>query len=280
MLAGAALAVAGVLVQGLFRNPLASPSILGTSAGASLGGVAVLLLWNSALATQVPGWMPYELLLPIGCLIGSWTALLILLAVTGRHAGLVTVLLTGFILSSFFVAIGGLLMSIAQNDWEVGRAVVGFTLGGVESKGAAHVALATPMILVGVIAAYGWGRHLDAMLAGEDEAATLGVDVDKVKRWVIVWTATLTAAAVAIGGNVAFVGLVVPHVLRPFVGVRHRLLVPAAFVGGAAFVAWADILTRVIPSTGHVPLGVVTGLIGAPVFLVLLAKAAREGRVA
>jgi len=280
MLAGAALALGGVLVQGLFRNPLASPSILGTTAGASLGGVLTLLLWNSVLVSAVPAWFPYELILPIGCLLGAWAALLILLMVTGRRAGLVSVLLTGFILSSFFVAIGGFLLSISQNNWEVGRAVVAFTLGGVEAKGAIHAALAAPLVLVGAVVAFGWSRHLDVLLAGEEEAASLGVDVPMVRRWVIVWTATLTAAAVAIGGNVSFVGLVVPHVLRSFVGVGHRALVLASLVGGAAFVAWADILTRVIPATGHIPLGVVTGLVGAPVFLFLLAKAAREGRLA
>ena len=123
-------------------------------------------------------------------------------------------------------------------------------------------------------------RHLDVLLSGEDEAASLGVDVGLVRRWTIAWAATLTAAAVAIGGNVAFVGLVVPHALRPFVGVLHRALLPAALVGGAAFVTWADVLTRVVPSQGQIPLGVVTGLVGAPCFLVLLARASREGRIA
>ena len=101
MLAGSALALGGVLVQGLFRNPLASPSILGTTAGASLGGVLMLFLWNSYLLHQLPDWVPFELVLPVGCLVGAWAALLILLTVTGRRAGLVSVLLTGFILSSF-----------------------------------------------------------------------------------------------------------------------------------------------------------------------------------
>ena len=280
MLAGAALAGAGVLVQGLFRNPLASPSILGTSAGAGLGGIVVLVLWNSVLAKHMASWMPPELLLPLGCLLGAWMSLVVLLAVTGKDAGIVTVLLTGFILSSLFLSIGGLLMSVAQETWELGRAVVAFTLGGVEAKGPRHAALALPMVGITAAVAFGWSRHLDLLLSGEDEARSLGVDVRQVRRWVIVWAATLTAAAVAIGGNVAFVGLVVPHALRPFVGVEHRKLMPAALVGGAVFLTWADVLTRVVPTTGHVPLGVVTGLVGAPVFLVLLARAAREGRIA
>lgn len=279
MLAGSALSVGGVLVQGLFRNPLASPSILGTTAGASLGGALVILLWNTLLAGWLPTWMPAELAMPLGCLLGAWGALLVLLAVTGRRSGVVALLLTGFILSSLFLSVLGLLTSLAQESWELGRAVVAFTLGGVDTKGARHVALALPLVVLGTGAALGWSRHLDALLAGEDEAASLGVDVPQVRRWVITWTATLTAAAVAIGGNLGFVGLVVPHALRPLVGVSHRQLLPASLVGGAVFVAWADVLTRVMPARGAVPLGVVTGLIGAPVFLVLLARASRAGRL-
>ncbi|MEM9801977.1 MAG: iron ABC transporter permease [Planctomycetota bacterium] len=280
VLAGAALAGAGVLVQGLFRNPLASPSILGTSAGASLGGIFVLVLWNGVFASRIGRWLPPELVLPVGCLAGAWLSLIVLLAVTGKDAGIVTVLLTGFILSSLFLSIGGLLTSIAQESWQLGRAVVAFTLGGVDAKGPRHAALALPMVGITATAALGWSRHLDLLLSGEDEARSLGVDVTVVRRWVIVWAATLTAAAVAIGGNVAFVGLVVPHALRPFVGVEHRRLLPAALIGGAAFLAGADVVTRIIPTRGVVPLGVVTGLVGAPLFLVLLARASREGRIA
>lgn len=279
LLAGGALAVAGVLVQGLFRNPLASPSIIGTTAGASLGGATVLLLWDSVLLGAAPAWVPPELLLPLGCLVGAWASLVLLVAVIGPSAGTVTVLLTGFILSSLFLSISGLMLSLSQETFELGRAIVAFTLGGVAAKGPRHVALALPMVAAATLAAMGWGRHLDAMLAGEEEATSLGVEVRAVRRWVIVWTAVLTGAAVAVGGNLSFVGLVVPHALRPFIGVEHRRLLPAALVGGAAFVAWADVLTRLIPTRGQLPLGVITGLVGAPVFLFLLSRASRQGRV-
>lgn len=279
MLAGSALACGGVLVQGLFRNPLASPSIIGTTAGASLGGALVLLAWNVVLDGALPAWFAPELALPAGCLLGALVALATLLAVTGRQPGVVTVLLTGFILSSLFLSVAGLVTSIAQDTWEVGRAIIAFTLGGVEAKGARHVALALPLVVGGAVATFGWGRHLDLLLAGEDEAAALGVDVKGVRRWAIVWTGVLTAAAVAIGGNISFVGLVVPHALRPFVGVAHRRLLPAALVGGAVFVGLADVVVRALPAKGQIPLGVVTGLVGAPVFLVLLARAARQGRL-
>lgn len=271
-LAGGALATGGVLVQGLFRNPLASPSILGTSAGASLGGASVLLLWDIAIADLLPSTFPPELVLPVGCLLGAWVALSVLLAVTGRNPDVVTLLLTGFILSSFFLSLGSLLTSLAQESWELGRAIIAFTLGGVESKGPRHVALALPLIGGGLVAAWGWGRHLDLLLTGEEEAAALGVDVLVVRRWIIAWTAVLTAAAVAIGGNVSFVGLVVPHVLRAQMGALHRRLIPAAFLGGGVFVALADVLVRALPARGTIPLGVVTGLVGAPVFLKLLSE--------
>ena len=276
-LAGAALATGGVLMQGLFRNPLASPSLLGTSAGASLGGGVVIIFWDIWLAGVAPQALAPELMLPIGCLIGALGALVILLAVNGRNPEMISLLLTGFILSAFFLSLGGLVTSLAQESWEQGRAVVAFTLGGVETKGIRHIALATPMVLGGFVAAYGWGRHLDLLLAGEDEALSLGVDVSKVWRWVVIWTSVLTAAAVAIGGNLSFVGLVVPHALRTQMGVTHHRLLPAAFVGGGAFVALADVVVRVIPTRAAIPLGVVTGLIGAPIFLHLLAQRRSQG---
>ena len=280
LLAGASLAVAGVLVQGLFRNPLASPSILGTTAGASLGGTAVLLLWNVLLASAAPAWMPAEMLLPVGCLLGALVALLLLLAVTGRRSGVVAVLLSGFILTSFFLSIAGLMSSLAMENWELGRAVIAFTLGGVEAKGPRHLALALPLVVVATLVSLQWSRNLDLMLSGEDEAAVLGVDTAAVRRWVIIWTAVLTAAAVSLSGGISFVGLVVPHALRPWVGAEHRHLLPASLVGGASFVLWADLLTRALPTRGELPLGVVTGLIGAPVFLTLLSRAQRQGRLA
>lgn len=277
-LAGAALSTAGVLVQGLFRNPLASPSLIGTSAGAGFGGALVLVLWELILSDQMSLVLPTELILPVGCLLGALGALTVLLVLTGPNADMVTVLLSGFILSSFFLSLGGLLTSVAQDTWELGRAVVAFTLGGVEAKGPRHVALAAPMVILGSVAAFGWGRHLDVLLAGEDEAASLGVRVAQVRRWVIVWVAVLTAAAVAIGGNVSFVGLVVPHALRRYVGAVHRWLLPAAWVGGGLFVTLADVVVRLIPARGQIPLGVVTGMIGAPIFLRLLSQTARLQR--
>jgi iron complex transport system permease protein len=273
-LAGAALAVAGVLAQGLFRNPLADPSLIGTTAGANLGGQLALLAhaaWIGALAISP------EMMLPLGCLIGAGVSLAILLAVVGREGGVVGVVLAGFILSSLFASVGALLATIAQDRWELGRAMLNFTLGTVSGKSLRHLVMAAPLVVIGLGAAWAWGRPLDLLLSGEDEAAALGVDVRRVRRWVLAWTAVLTGAAVAIGGAVAFVGLVVPHALRPLVGVGHRRLVIAAALGGACYVAACDIAVRATPWFNDMPLGVITGLIGAPVFLALFVRARRGG---
>jgi iron complex transport system permease protein len=271
-LTGSALAVAGVMIQGLFRNPLADPSLLGATAGASFGGQSAMMLYELALARHVAPALPAQVFLPIGCLLGALLALVILLAIARRHADLVLLLLTGFILSSLFLALGNFVMSLAQEKWELGRAMVAFVLGGLSGTSAAQVAMAWPLALFGAIAAFLWGRSLDVLLSGEDEAASLGVDVAAVRRWSVVWSAALTAAAVSLGGNIGFVGLVVPHGLRGLLGAEHRRLVPAAALGGGAFVIACDVLARAIPARTELPLGVVTGLFGAPIFLWLLLR--------
>lgn len=276
LLAGGALSVGGVMVQGLFRNPLASPSILGTTAGASFGGQCALLAHQALAAAGALAWVAPEMVLPIGCLLGALASLVLLLAFVRTGTDRVSLLLIGFVITSLLLAIGSFLTSLAQEHHELGRAVLAFTLGGVSGAGWPHVRLAIPLLGAGLVAAFLWGRPLDLMLSGEEEAASLGVDVTLTRRWVIVWVAVLTAAAVALGGNISFVGLVVPHALRPLVGAEHRRLVPAALLAGGAFLAACDLITRVMPTHSEVPLGVVTGLVGAPLFLVLLVRARRE----
>jgi iron complex transport system permease protein len=278
-IAGAGLSVGGVIVQALFRNPLASPDVIGTTAGASLGGQAVLFAFNVLPVALRPARLAPELLVPLGCLAGALASLAVLLAVVRRRPSFLVVLLTGFVLSSLFLSLGSFLITLAQESWEVGRAIVAFTLGGVGGVGERHILLALPLVTAGVVAAWNWGRPLDLLLSGEEEATTLGVDVSRVRFWCVVWVAFLTAAAVSIGGNVAFVGLIIPHAVRPFVGLTTRRLVPAAALAGGTFLVLADLLGRALPSRGEVPLSVVTGLVGAPVFIVLLVRGNREGRL-
>ncbi|MDD9945555.1 MAG: iron ABC transporter permease [Myxococcales bacterium] len=274
-LAGSALAVGGVMVQGLFRNPLASPSVIGTTAGASLGGRLAILLQATLSANALPHLAP-EMIQPLGCLVGALCALVLLLAVHKRQDELVVLLLIGFLLSAMFLALGGLVTSIAQERWELARAMIAFALGDVSGAGIRHLAMALPLVLAGVLAAFLWGGQLDLMLSGEDEAQTLGIEVRTLRLYCVVWTGVLTAAAVSLSGNVGFVGLVVPHALRPWVGVSHRRLVPAAALLGGTFVVACDLVARALPTQSEMPLGVVTGLIGAPLFLTLLLRSRRE----
>ena len=273
--AGVALAVAGVVVQGLFRNPLASPDVLGTTAGASLAGKLSLLGFQLFLGSSASALIDPELFLPLSCFAGALLSLLVLLRIARAHVDAVVLLLAGFLLASLFLSVGSFVTSLAQESWEVGRAVIAFALGGVSSAGLRQLGIVAPAALIGTGAAILWARPLDLLLSGEDEARVLGLDVPRTRRWCIAWTALLTSAAVAVGGNISFVGLVVPHGLRHLVGVSHRALVPAAALGGGSFVLACDIAARIIPARTEIPLGVITGLVGAPLFLGLLLRARR-----
>ncbi|MGB5193343.1 MAG: iron ABC transporter permease [Polyangiales bacterium] len=277
-LAGAALAVGGVVVQGLFRNPLASPSVLGTTAGASFGGQVALLLYGLSgvsLGIVVP-----EMIVPIGCFGGALMALAILLLFLRVTHDLLALLLTGFVLSALFLSLSAFVTSIAQETWELGRAVVSFSLGSVSGTGPRQLAFALPLIVVAIVACWLWGRALDLLLSGEEEAQSMGANVGSVRWWSAIWVSVLVAGAVSVGGNVGFVGLVVPHMLRPFAGTKHRRLIPAAALAGGLFLVACDIIARVVPSRSEMPLGVVTGLIGAPLFLLLLIRLRRESAYA
>jgi len=273
-LAGAALAVGGVVVQGLFRNPLASPSVLGTTAGASFGGQVALLAYGVAgVGTNL---VVPEMIVPIGCFLGALAALAILLLFLRITEDLLALLLTGFVLSALFLSLSAFVTSIAQETWELGRAVVSFSLGSVSGTGPRQLAFALPLVMTALLASWFWGRSLDLLLSGEEEAQAMGANVGTVRWWSAIWVSVLVAGAVSVGGNVGFVGLVVPHMLRPFTGTKHQRLIPAAALAGGTFLVACDIVARVIPSRSEIPLGVVTGLIGAPLFLLLLIRLRRE----
>ncbi|MDX2051164.1 MAG: iron ABC transporter permease [Polyangiaceae bacterium] len=273
--AGAALAVGGVMVQGLFRNPLASPEILGTTAGAALGGKLALFFYETVLAGALV-WISPLTLVPLGSLLGALLALSLLLVIVRVRDDVVVLLLVGFLLSSLFLALGGFVMALAQERWELARALIGFSWGDLSSVGAKQLWMAAPLVVIGSGACWFWGKPLDILLSGDEEARSLGVNVKQTRFWCIVWTSVLTSAAVGLGGNVGFVGLVVPHALRPFVGVRHRRLMFCSVILGGAFLVLCDVVARVLPTRSEVPLGVVTGIVGAPMFLLLLSRTRRE----
>ncbi len=278
-LVGVALATSGVVVQGLFRNPLADPSVLGTTSGAVLGGKAALLGIEVAVGSAWLTGGAAHLAVPLGAMVGAAVSLGVLFALTRGRRSLLAQLLVGFTLASLFASFGSVLTSIAQRKWELGRALLAFSLGSVSGTSLAPVLFAAPFVVAGFVASLALAPSLDLLLGGEDEARSLGVDVAFVRRWSALWIAVLTAAAVSVSGFVGFVGLIVPHALRPIVGAAHARLLPhAAFVGGL-FVVVCDIVSRATPTVAEMPLGVVTGLVGAPLYLRLVVRAQRRGDV-
>jgi ABC-type Fe3+-siderophore transport system permease subunit len=267
-LVGGALAVAGTLLQGLFRNPLADPYVTGTSAGAALGAVGVIALGSDLAATLVP------LAAFAGALISAlavWQ-----LARLGGRTTVLTVLLAGIILTSFAGALVTLLLFASDRLSLRLRAVLDILSGGVAVRATSELVVAAIVVALGVGLAIILGRRIDAFVFGEETAATLGVDPERTTIAVIGAAALLTGAAVALAGLVGFVGLVVPHALRPIVGATHRTLAIASFLAGASVLVLADLGARSIFAPGELPVGVLTGLLGAPFFLLLLVRARRR----
>lgn len=272
-LVGAGLAVAGCMMQGLFRNPLADPGILGTSAGAMLGGMIGVTVHHFG---YLAGTIPVIVLLPLASVLGALMSLWMVMAIARRANDNLTVLLAGVVLSLFLASFGAMISSWAQDDWELARSLVAFSFGTIDAKGIEHLSLALPLVLGGVIAAWYWSREMDALLTGEEEAASLGIDIKRTRRWLMIWSTLPVAGAVAIGGSIAFVGLVVPHLLRGILGPRNDRLVPVSALGGAFFVLFCDVLARLLPTQSSLPISVLSGLIGAPIFVYLLMNTRRQ----
>jgi iron complex transport system permease protein len=267
---GGGLAVAGAALQGLFRNPLADPGILGVSTGASLG--AVLAIHGGLAARAV--WA-----LPAGSFTGAAVnALLVFVIAARRGRGRVftgTLLLVGVALSALAISFTSFILSVSLDSYSVGRQIVYWLLGGLEGRTWDHLLLGGPAILVGSAVVLAQARELDALLLGELAAVSVGIDVPRVRVRVVLAVALVVGAAVAVAGPIGFVGLVVPHVLRLVVGASHRVLVPLSFVGGGVFVVAADIFARTLLAPAEVPVGIVTAALGTPIFLALLVR--REG---
>jgi iron complex transport system permease protein len=277
MLVGGGLAVAGTAFQALLRNPLADPYIIGTAAGASLGAVAALVLpaLVPALAFLAGGaWLGIGLVQLLAFGGGLGTVLLVYAVSRGARGGAVTLLLTGYAISSLLAAGVALLMYLSGNRL---GAIFAWLMGSLEVAGWRNLALAAPFVLVSVVLLLARWRSLNVLLLGDAPAAHLGVEVGR-ERFVLTVLASLaTSAVVAISGTIGFVGLVVPHVLRLAIGPDHRLLLPASLVYGAALLALADLGARMADG---IPVGIVTALIGAPFFIWLLARGRAAGTLA
>jgi len=265
LLVGSMLSIAGTAYQGVFRNPLADPYLLGAGAGAGLGAtIAIVYLPNAS--------MGFVDVLPIAAFVGAivGVALAYLLGYTVRSGRTsVTLILAGVAIASFLTAVQTF---IQQREMESLREVYGWILGSLNTAGWSDVRLVAPYVLVcsGVIFAY--RRLLDVLSVGEVEAATLGVEPRKL-RLVVIGFATLgTAAVVAVSGLIGFVGIIIPHTVRLLTSMSYRVIVPLSFLLGGAFLVFADIIARTAQAPAEIPIGVVTALIGAPFFAVVLRR--------
>lgn len=266
-LVGGALAVSGALLQGLLRNPLADPYVTGASAGGALGAVAAIALAGAAAPSLVP----------IAAFAGSLGAVALVwrIARLGGRTTVLTVLLGGIVLTSFAGAIVTLIIVASDRLSLRLRALLDVLVGGVSVRDPSDLAAGMVIVGVGVVGALALAPRVDAYAFGEETAATLGVDTERTTAAVLVVTALLAGAAVALAGLVAFVGLVVPHAVRGLIGARHRPLVGASFLAGAALLVLADLGARTALAPAELPVGVVTGALGGPFFLILLARSRR-----
>lgn len=263
--AGAGLGVAGVTMQGLFRNPLADPGIIGVSAGGALGAVIAIAAGLAATST---------LFLPLFAFIGAGLATVIVFVVgiaAGGRVSMASLLLAGVAVSSFFGAITSAII-ILTADLEAQRQMVFWLAGGLEGARWESIRIVLPIVLAGIVVLLAFARDLNLLLVGEDEARSLGVRVGFVRGLLLSVAALLTGTAVAFTGTIAFVGLVVPHSIRLVIGPDHRALLPLSALGGALFLLIADTLARNVASPIEIRVGIITALTGAPFFLFLLIR--------
>ncbi|MDS1135791.1 FecCD family ABC transporter permease [Nitratireductor indicus] len=263
---GFSLGISGAVLQGFLRNPLAEPGIIGVSSTAALGAVAI---FYSGLA----GSSLYAL--PAGALIGALIAVLILLALAARQGSTLTLILAGVALSSLSGALTSLVLNLSPNPFAAYE-IIFWLLGSLKDRSMEHVALALPLMALGWILIAFSARAIDALSLGEEAAASMGIHMGRARLLIVVGVALCVGAATAVVGTIGFIGLVVPHLIRPLTDrLPSSLLLPAG-LGGAALLLAADIAARLILAAGELNVGVLTALIGAPFFLWLVTRARRE----
>lgn len=266
LMVGAVLGLSGAALQGLLRNPLAEPGVIGVSGSAGFGAVVVFY-------TGLAGTMP--LALPAGGMTGALLAVVLLYILAGRDAGMLTLVLAGIALNSFAGALTALALNLSPNPFAIAE-IVFWLLGSLADRSLHHVAVAAPFMAVGSVMLLLGSRGLDALALGEDTARSMGFDLGRLRMLVILGTALAVGAAVSVSGAIGFVGLVVPHLLRPLAGHQPSRLLPLSALGGAALILAADIGVRVLGGTQELKLGVVTALLGAPFFLGLVLRTRRS----
>lgn len=268
-LIGASLAIAGAAFQGLLRNPLADPYTLGVSSGASVGAVITLFFH---LSLPIAG----AYTLPVLSVSTAFLTILAVILFAGRMdpaMRMETIILTGIIFSSFLGALISLMIALSGEEL---RQIIGWLLGSVSMRGWAYVRILAPFMAVGSLALLWNARELDAVAFGEERAKQLGVHVKTRKLMILTAGSVVTGAAVAVSGTIGFVGLVIPHMTRMLCGPVHRHLLPLSMINGASFLILADLAARLVIAPAELPIGVITALIGAPVFALILLKKRKE----
>lgn len=266
LMIGASLGLSGAALQGYLRNPLAEPSILGVSASASLGAVIAIYTGLSLV---------FPLALPLMALVGAVISVFLVKVLAGRGAGTLAVILAGVAVTSLAGALTALALNLSPNPFAA-MEIVFWMLGSLADRSMVHVALVTPFILVGWLMLLSLGRALDSLTLGADAAESLGVSLSRVQWLAVLGTASCVGASTAVAGAIGFVGLVVPHILRPLVGAQPSRLLVASGFGGAALLLAADLVVRLTMRGDELKLGVLTALIGAPFFLWLIFKYRRQ----
>ena len=264
LLVGAALGVAGAVMQGLFRNPMADPGIIGVSTGGALGAVVAISIGAQA---AVP------LALPAMAFAGAAGALGLVFAVAsvGGRFSMAALLLSGVAVGAFLAAIISAIVLLTR-DLAAQREMIFWLAGGLDASRWTHVRMAAPLVLAGTAVAVLLARDLNLLMVGEQEARSLGVRVGLTRTVLLLAASLITGTAVAFSGTIAFVGLIVPHALRLITGADHRVLVPLSALGGAVFLLAADTVARTAVAPAEVRVGIITALVGAPFFLFLLAR--------
>lgn len=257
---GSSLGLSGAVLQGFLRNPLAEPGLIGVSASASLGAVLAIYTGMSAA---------FALALPLFALASAFIAITILLAISGRDSRTLTVILTGIAITSMAGALTSLALNLSSNPFAA-MEIMFWTMGSLTDRSMAHVWLILPFTLFGWALLCATGKALDALTLGPSAAASMGYDLRRLRYFAICGTALTVGAATAVSGAIGFIGLIVPHILRPFVGNRPSRLLPVSALGGASLLLGADILVRVVAPERDLKLGVLTALVGAPIFVWLI----------
>lgn len=276
LMIGASLAMAGAAIQGLFRNPLADPGLIGVSSGAALAALAVIVLGNTVLAGFMAafGFLALPFAAFLGALLVTWVIYSIA-RLTPGGSQVTTLILAGVAITAFSGAVSGLLTYMAD-DAEL-RSFTFWSMGSLASVTWRDLAIAAPWMSISLIGFPLMAGALNVMLMGESVADHLGIDPNRIRRRVFVLTALAVGAGVSVAGMIGFVGLVVPHLVRLALGPDHRALIPLSGLVGAALLVWADILARLLVAPAELPIGIITALLGGPFFLYLLMRQTTEG---